>query len=321
MDLFNCKRFGIAPIALMKLVSSLVLLSLFLLASGISDDRAPLTVAVMDFVTPEDSEVKGSDAAVLLTSLLSGVDSIQLVERAELSKVLGEMELGLSGTVDSSTAAQVGKLTGAKVIITGRMFSAGKTEFIATKVIGADNGRVFGQVEQYGDSSNFAEAVTKLSEKIGSVIGEKSVDLIPLAESPEARIARLKKLIAGKTLPSVFVSIPEEHVSRQIPDPAAQTEIQKTFQDLGFVLVDNEAAADFVIIGEAFSEMAGRRANLVSCRARVEVKTRQKGKADQIQVERETNVAVDLAENVAAKSALQNAGSSLAERLVLLAVK
>lgn len=280
-----------------------------------------ISVAVVDFVIPEDADLSGDDAAVLLTTLLSATGELQLVERAELSKVLGEVELGLSGTVDASTAAQVGKLTGAKIIVTGRSFSAGKTNFVATKVISTDTGRVFGQMEQYGDSSTIAESLTKISEKIGATILEKKETLIPRVETGEERIARLRKSIEGKTLPSIFVNIPEEHISRQIPDPAAQTEIQKTFQELGFVLVDNESSADFVITGEAFSEMAGRRASLVSCRARVEVKTRAKGNENEIKVERETGVAVDLSENVAAKSALQNAGSAIAERLVLLAVQ
>src|SRR5690606_28626327 len=103
---------------------------------------------------------------------------------------------------------------------------------------------------------------------------------------------------------------------RRVPDPAAQTEIQKTLQDLGFPLVDKESAAQAVITGEALSELGARHANLVSCRARVEVVVKRDPKGDGIQVDREISVAADLAENIAAKSALQRAGGSLAERLV-----
>ena len=75
-------------------------------------------------------------------------------------------------------------------------------------------------------------------------------------------------------------------------------------------------AADVVITGEAFSEAAGRRGGLVSCRARVEIKISDKAQKDKLQVDRQTSVAVDLAENVAGKSALQSAGSQLSDRLV-----
>lgn len=48
---------------------------------------------------------------------------------------------------------------------------------------------------------------------------------------------------------------------------------------------------------------------------------RTKSKESEIKVERETSVAVGLAENIAAKKALQAAGNLLAERLAILAVK
>ena len=88
-----------------------------------------------------------------------------------------------------------------------------------------------------------------------------------------------------------------------------------------FPLADNSTSADVSITGEAFSENAGRRANLISCRARVELLIRTKEKPDDVLVERQTSVAIDLSENVAAKSALQNAGAKVAERLIGLIVK
>ena len=63
-----------------------------------------------------------------------------LVERAELEKVLGEAELGLSGTVSPETAARIGHLTGAKVLVTGLGEGIMATLFVAftRRVLGAD---------------------------------------------------------------------------------------------------------------------------------------------------------------------------------------
>jgi curli biogenesis system outer membrane secretion channel CsgG len=83
----------------------------------------------------------------------------------------------------------------------------------------------------------------------------------------------------------------------------------------GGTLLANSEVADVVIIGEAFSETVGRRGSLVSCRARFEIKIATKAAKDQIKVDRQTAVAVDLADNVAGKSALQSAGGQLGERL------
>src|SRR5690242_6209292 len=81
-----------------------------------------LTVAVFDFDS-KDEAVRdlGPKIATLVNANLSAEPQIITVERAELDKVLGEHELGLSGSVSADSAAKVGQLTGAKVLVTGRV--------------------------------------------------------------------------------------------------------------------------------------------------------------------------------------------------------
>src|SRR5579863_8995557 len=101
------------------------LLLLFLLTAFLSRAAAAdvLTVAVFDFDSKDES-VRGLGAKVgtLLNAELSAEPQIITVERAELEKVLGEQEINLSGTVSPDTAVKVGQLTGAKVLVTGRVF-------------------------------------------------------------------------------------------------------------------------------------------------------------------------------------------------------
>src|SRR6266480_3232618 len=97
----------------------------------------PMTVAVFNFEsTDEGLRDLGPKAATLINATLSAEADIITVERAELEKALGEMELGLSGTVAPDTAARVGHLTGAKVIVTGRIFKVDKELVMVAKVIG-----------------------------------------------------------------------------------------------------------------------------------------------------------------------------------------
>jgi c-di-GMP-binding flagellar brake protein YcgR len=58
-----------------------------------------------------------------------------------------------------------------------------------------------------------------------------------------------------------------------------------------------------------------RKGNLISCKARIEVKARRRT-GDILAIDRQTSVAVDIAEQTAAKTALQNAAQELAERIV-----
>jgi curli biogenesis system outer membrane secretion channel CsgG len=61
----------------------------------------------------------GRDLAGMLTNELASTGAFQMVERNKLDAVLDEQDLGASGRVSSSTAAKIGKMVGAKYIVTG----------------------------------------------------------------------------------------------------------------------------------------------------------------------------------------------------------
>ena len=147
--------------------------------------------------------------------------------------------------------------------------------------------------------------------------------------------------VGGK---KVMVVIPEVHLSRRIPDPAGETEIIKQFLEKGFNVVDQsqiaairnqekvlnciddpacaaalgvEFGADVIVIGEAFSERAGRRNGMISCRARVEARVIRTHTGQIIAADGRHGTGLDIAENVAAKSALRNAGSQIADYFIV----
>ena len=100
-------------------------------------------------------------------------------------------------------------------------------------------------------------------------------------------------------------------------DPAAETELARLLQECGFKLVSPDAVAnaDVAVTGEAFSAYGLQKGNLIACKARIELKA-VKSNGDILVVDRETSVAVDVAEQTAAKIALQNAATAIAERIV-----
>ena len=61
----------------------------------------------------------GHDLAGMLTNELASTDKFRMVERSKLDHVLEEQDLGASGRVSKHSAAQVGKLTGAKYLVMG----------------------------------------------------------------------------------------------------------------------------------------------------------------------------------------------------------
>ena len=80
-------------------------------------------VAVMNFENNSTwsywGDRLGEAAADELVTQLLKSGSYRMIERSQLAAVLAEQDLGASGAVDASTAANIGRLLGAQLILTG----------------------------------------------------------------------------------------------------------------------------------------------------------------------------------------------------------
>jgi hypothetical protein len=296
-------------------------LTLLLAGSALNPLRAaisPLTLAIFDFEAKDAGDL-GKDVSVLLNAALSAQSNLITVERAELAKVLGEQELSLSGTVSTETVTKVGHLTGAKVLVTGRVFKLGNETAIVAKIISAETSRVYGEMAK--GRGEATELTGELSRKIAQTVTEKADTLVAKVETREERMKALKNRLGDGKRPSVFVRLPERHYGAPVNDPAAETELMKILQETGFTVAETEAKADVIISGEAFSATAGRKGNLHIGKGRVEIKAVAVKSGDVLAIDRETGVAVDLAEQTAGKTALQQAVEAIAARVLPKLVK
>lgn len=304
----------------MKAFLKLALITLLATFAGhaVAQPGNVVTVAIFDFQSTDEAvRDLGPKVATLVNANLSAEPQIITVERAELDKVLGEHELGLSGTVSADSAARVGQLTGAKVLVTGRVFKADSELLIVAKIIGTETSRVYGEVVKGGEHASVSDLSADLAKKIAADVTQKGDTLVAKVQSREELIAKIKKALGDKPRPSVSVKIGEQHFGQRVIDPAAETELGNILQNCGFKLVDSSSTnrADVEITGDAFSAYGMRKGNLISCKSRVEVKAH-KSNGDLVTMDSQTSVAVDIAEQTAAKTALQNAAAQLAERLL-----
>jgi len=295
----------------------LISLGLLGLALGVRLAAQPvIPAAILPFNEMGDGvKGEGPKVGLLLFAELIARPELYLVEREDLNKALQEQEINLSGLVNPAEAVRVGYLTGARILITGSLIESGNSRFLVAKVIGTETSRVLGASVRGTRDSSTEVLTAELAEKIVTLLEERSGELLPKVVAPEDRIRNLTEALAGRELPTLSIRITEQHIGRQAVDPAAETEFQRYALDAGFTVLEPGQGATLRIVGEAFSEFASRRGNLVSVKARVEIKILDENN-QVIAVDRQTRVAVDLSEHIAAKTALQEAGADLAERLL-----
>ena len=260
----------------------------------------------------------GSKVSDILFARLATKPALYLVERDEMDKLLKEHELNLSGAVTPGQATQVGQLTGAKILITGSIIEADKTLYVVAKVIGTETSRVLGESVQGKAGDDIGPLTEQLAEKVAAVVSGQSDKLVAKVPKIEDRLAALKLRLAGKAKPTLSIRISERHVGHATIDPAAETELTLFAREAGFDVLDIASVkkADYEISGEGFSEFALRRGNLVSVKARLEIKVTDRATDKIVTTDRQTAVIVDLTEQIAGKAALQEAAAQLAERML-----
>jgi TolB-like protein len=289
-------------------------------------DKVP-TVYPVALLAFEDRGGKDVAAKVvdLLFAKLASNEALFLVDRADLKKVLAEAELNLSGAVKSGEATKVGQLTGAKLLITGSVIQVEKKTILVAKLIGTETSRVHGVSVEGKANDDLTTLVDQLAVKLGEKITEKAPELVAKVVAEKDRIAALKEKSKKGTRPTLFIQIGERHVGLPKIDPAAKTELLLFAKETGFTIVDDEDGmknkADYIIKGEGISETAARNGNLVTVKSRVEVKVVDRKTDMVVAVDRQTVVVVDLTEQIAGKSALQEAAAQIAERILPKLVK
>ncbi len=296
-------------------------------AFGQDADQAevyPLAVFPFQERGREVSELGNKVTDLLFANLVVNPE-LYLVEREDLAKLLDEQQLNISGIVNPRAATKVGQLTGAKILVAGSVMEVNDKLYLVAKVIGTETSRVFGASVKGNVGDDLDVLAEQLGEKVSKTIVDKAADLVAEVKSREDQIAALKKQIGDGERPSVFVSVDERHVGQATLDPAAETEISLFCRELGFQVIDSEtgskADADVLLVGEGFSEFAARHGNLLSVKARLELKAIQRETGEIIAIDRGVAIGVDLTEQIAGKTALQEAAANISTRILPKLVK
>jgi len=67
-----------------------------------------------------------------------------MVDRAQLDKIFDEQRFGATSDVDDNTAARMGKISGASIVITGRVDGEGNLRRLRLRALNTETARVVG---------------------------------------------------------------------------------------------------------------------------------------------------------------------------------
>jgi len=293
-----------------------------------AEDEPPSKIIPAAILNFEERGSAVKDYGPKVTDLLFArlaIKDIFLVDRADIKKAMAELELNLSGAVKSSEATRIGQLTGAKLFIFGSVLQVDKRTYIIAKIVGTETSRAFALQVDGKSSDELAPLVEKLGDQVADKITEEADKLVAKVTAPTDRLAGLQKSMKKGKRPVVMVQVSERHVGAAPIDPAVQTEVMRFCKGTGFTVLDPElglrAKADVLILGEGICETAARLNNLISVKARVELKAIDRATDQVLAVDRQTTIMVGLTEQIAGKSALEEAAAILAERMLPKLVK
>lgn len=200
------------------------------IAATSADAQSRPRIAVVGFENNTTSNIWGDKlgdaAADELTSQLVRSGKFTVLERAQIQKILDEQAAGQSGAIDPATAAQIGKVLGAQVVLLGSI-----TQFSVDQKSGGI-GRF---------SASYAEAESMLDVRIVNV---NTAEIIAIAEGQG------KKRFGGASYDNINLERSfDAGVAQEALRPAVEKAIDELVGQLDAIASVAPAAAVMQIVG------------------------------------------------------------------------
>ena len=106
--------------------------------------RTLYKTAVVEFTERGNLDVQdaGSIIAEWITTALNKTGAFEVYERLSLEKLMEEHKMGMSGLLDESTIAQIGKMRGVQAIVTGSVLKFGDIVSVTAKLIDTETAQI-----------------------------------------------------------------------------------------------------------------------------------------------------------------------------------
>src|SRR3990167_8753508 len=154
-----------------RLVAVFMILAIsVLMADSARADFKKIKIAVLDFqVQGEKFETEdiGKIVAEWLITALVQEGRFDVIERRLLEKILQEQKLGVSGVVDSDSVSKLGKVLGAKIVVTGSVMKIRQFMEVNARLINVENGSIIAAEKVKSENAaKLEDLVTEMAVKI-----------------------------------------------------------------------------------------------------------------------------------------------------------
>lgn len=218
-------------------------------APAVVAEPEKIPVAIASFSSAANVREADTVRRALVDGLINALaqrDDVRVVERERIAEALQDLRMSSEGLIDQATALQLGKMTGARVIVTGnilqvddelvitaRLINTETSELVATRANGP-RGKLLAVVDEL--AAGVAERLVQ--DDKGTLARADDLDAARKAEQRQALQDRLK----GLARPRLLVLLPESHLNRIVPDPAGETELVEWLLACGFPVASAEYA-------------------------------------------------------------------------------
>ncbi len=131
-------------------------------------------LAILPFQTKGvGAEIGNIDVTEQLMTSFYNLKRFKLFERSQLEKVLEEQKLGMSGIIDASTAAEIGKGIGVDAIVLGSITSTGRNMAIDLRLIDTETAEIITAKDEMSSRINMhqlKDMIQRLATKVGKDI-------------------------------------------------------------------------------------------------------------------------------------------------------
>lgn len=129
-----------------------------------------LAILPFESLSSDTSDTSGYEEGIvrILEKPLTAAPDLDIVERADIDKAIGELKLTRDRIFDQSTVSRIGRLVGAQRLLLGSYVKIGTKLRIDARVIDVETGRILASVAREGRPDDLTALVTAIGEELAA---------------------------------------------------------------------------------------------------------------------------------------------------------